>query len=806
MTTLDPNNPFSHLMAAGPAAAPAAPAMPSAPPPMPQVVIPAQIKPTETPEYKASIVRAETKARLDEQRDEKQKEREKTPEQKMLSNFKFGETLGTIRRAIEDVSSVSAGFGAYTQNVPYAPAQSLASDIQTIKANIGFDKLQEIRDASQTHGALGQVAVRELDDLQASIASLDPSLPPDRLKANLRKVEYHYANVQRIVGGGMPYSSMADYYKDLSKQKQAALSDVKTTDKAKIVTDDMKTIEDPARKGLNSKIRARIQAGQTAEEIVSYLDGVVPGLGQTLSTQVDAATKYRQEFPDTSMSKYPIDVERVKVPASATQQFLGKVAKSAVGGYLTGAASGLTAGTLAQMTENPELTNAALAGIAEESPISSFIGEATGAGLSMIPAVRLGRVAGLGARGAEAGASTLYGGIYGGATGEGDLPTDIALGAAGGLIGQFVGEKAAAAMGRIAAPQIDKAVSLLAEKKIPMTMGQMLGGIYKDFEDKLQSVPLTGFIISKGRSRGLDGAQRAVVNEALSPLGKSLPKDVEVGTSAMKYTQDAFDDAYDSVRSRMMVRRDRQLTNDLTALVDSATTGGELTSQQATQLRRVVKSRVFDRLRKNKGELDGALYKQTSSELKKLARENYGTPFGSRVNDVRAILDEAAGRVSPRDAVSQLAKIDEGYAKLVIIENAAKMRAGGAGVFSPTQLESAVQRGDFSARNRAFARGEAALQDMSGAMRKVLPSSINDSGTAPREAVVTGNVGALAKLASPVFAAGATEPGQAFTQWLLMTRPDLLRKFGLGLQSQKVRAAGRAAGTVYGAKTGRTSY
>lgn len=765
------------------------------------------VKPTETPEFRAAVAGAETFARERAQQAAKLPEPDKTPEQKRAIDFKFGETIGTIRQAIGGTNMLSAGLAEVTSGVPMTPALNLASDIQTIKANIGFDKLQQMRDLSPTGGALGQVAVQELDALQNSIASLDQKLSPDRLKSNLRKVEFHYANMQRILNGETPFETQLSYYKDINAQKQKQKEDIASgkTD-VEIATGDLKTIEDPARAGLNSKIRARIGAGQSAEEISAYLDRTIPGLGETLRSQLDAAVKYRRAFPDTPLSDYPIDVQRVKVPTSTSERVLGGLAKTPLGAYALTAGEALTAGGLSAMQDRPELARAAIRGVAEESPVPAFFGEMIGTGLTLTPAARGLRALGAGAKLANIGVATAYGGLYGGLTGESDTASNVAAGATGGLIGGVIGEKAAGAVSRVLSPQIDNAVRLLANKDVPLTLGQMLGGVAKDFEDKLQSVPLAGFAISQGRQRSLDGAQRAIVDEALAPIGKKLPKDVDVGVDAMKYLQTSFNDAYDEVRGRMSARFDRQLRDGLADVVTSAKAGGELTDAQAEQLNRIVQRQVISRFRKNEGQLDGELYKKTSSDIKRLARENYGTPLGFRLNDVRALLDESAARFSRPEDVVRLADIDAGYAKSVIIENAAKMRAGQAGTFSPSQLESAVQRGDLSARNKAFLRGEAQLQETAGAMRQVLPTTVGDSGTAGREAIVGGNVGLLSKIASPIFAAGATEPGQAVTRWLLLNRPDLARQLGVIAGSEPSRAAARAAGVVTGTGVLGTEY
>lgn len=75
---------------------------------------------------------------------------------------------------------------------PGTDSYTLRKNIETIKGNIGFDRLQQMRDMSPTGGALGQVAVQELNALQNVISNLDPNQSDDVLKSNLQKVKDHY--------------------------------------------------------------------------------------------------------------------------------------------------------------------------------------------------------------------------------------------------------------------------------------------------------------------------------------------------------------------------------------------------------------------------------------------------------------------------------------------------------------------------------------------------------------------------------------------------------------------------------------
>lgn len=124
--------------------------------------------------------------------------------------------LGSVKEARALVGHTTAGIGGLASVVPATTARDLQAKLTTIKANLGFDRLQEMRLASPTGGALGQVAVQELTALQATVASLDQYQSPGELKAALDKIEKHYNRWQETignakkVGGGGPGNSEQD--------------------------------------------------------------------------------------------------------------------------------------------------------------------------------------------------------------------------------------------------------------------------------------------------------------------------------------------------------------------------------------------------------------------------------------------------------------------------------------------------------------------------------------------------------------------------------------------------------------------
>lgn len=101
-----------------------------------------------------------------------------------------------ISRALGLVGAWTAGPGGVLAALPGTPARDLQATLETIKANLGFDELQTMRDNSPTGGALGQVAVQELEALRATLSSLDQAQSPEALRQSLERIRDIRANAQ----------------------------------------------------------------------------------------------------------------------------------------------------------------------------------------------------------------------------------------------------------------------------------------------------------------------------------------------------------------------------------------------------------------------------------------------------------------------------------------------------------------------------------------------------------------------------------------------------------------------------------
>lgn len=98
-----------------------------------------------------------------------------------------------FNEVFDNTSWKTTGFiGWALSKIPSTDAYDLAKDLDTIKANIGFDKLDQMRQSSPTGGALGQVSERENTLLQQVWGSVDQA-------QSREEFERAIANVQKQV-------------------------------------------------------------------------------------------------------------------------------------------------------------------------------------------------------------------------------------------------------------------------------------------------------------------------------------------------------------------------------------------------------------------------------------------------------------------------------------------------------------------------------------------------------------------------------------------------------------------------------
>lgn len=82
-----------------------------------------------------------------------------------------------------------------TQAIPGTDSRTISQNLDTVKALIGFDSLADMRAASPTGGALGQITERELGFLQSTQGSLDEFQETEQFVENLLSVMKSFENI-----------------------------------------------------------------------------------------------------------------------------------------------------------------------------------------------------------------------------------------------------------------------------------------------------------------------------------------------------------------------------------------------------------------------------------------------------------------------------------------------------------------------------------------------------------------------------------------------------------------------------------
>jgi hypothetical protein len=139
-----------------------------------------------------------------------------------------------IDRALALAGPFTTGPGAALKEFPIIggslPAGQMESLLSTVEANVGFDKLQAMREASPTGGALGSVTERELAFLQSVFGSLRQDTSEANVRYNLTRLKKHMqgreARLRAAIQADFPsLQETAQFRSGANQQVQALTAD-----------------------------------------------------------------------------------------------------------------------------------------------------------------------------------------------------------------------------------------------------------------------------------------------------------------------------------------------------------------------------------------------------------------------------------------------------------------------------------------------------------------------------------------------------------------------------------------------------
>lgn len=123
---------------------------------------------------------------------ERQKLAQQKAAQSIISPYtteKAERAFGFIEAIRPDVNNFTVGLGSLTSGIPGTPAADFRAKVSALESAISFGELQEMRDASKTGGALGNVAIKELELLGNSLGALSTSQSPGQFSNSLNTIE-----------------------------------------------------------------------------------------------------------------------------------------------------------------------------------------------------------------------------------------------------------------------------------------------------------------------------------------------------------------------------------------------------------------------------------------------------------------------------------------------------------------------------------------------------------------------------------------------------------------------------------------
>lgn len=507
---------------------------------------------------------------------------------------------------------------------------------------------------------------------------------------------------------------------------------------------------------------------------------------------------------------YPISREfhTYDVPLEGFSRTMAEVSSSAPGALAINSANAVTGGWLDDGVamangDDPAITNEAMAALRAENPGSSLAGDVMG---QAIAAYGLGRFIPGGnavnplARGAIAN-DVAYGAIRGaGDAAPGDAFSGAVTGAITNAAGGIGGRRLGNALASGARGVQDESVRYLADRGVPLTLGQMagrtgrVGQFAQGMENRLSGFPIVGDMVAARQLDAMDGFNRAAFDQALAPIGANTGG--QIGADGVAAGQGAIRNAYDDALRGVSVNADPQFVTDMAAI---RARGAQLPLDHGQNYSYIADNQVGSLFGPG-GELSGENFQAAMGLLRRERGAVGGVPLGQAYRDALTDTEGGISDLVERQApgvTDQLWRANSAFRNNSIIGDAVMAARGSASplgssaeVFTPAQLGNADVSNTmrFGGRNAARA-GNTPFYDLRRHGSVVLPNRVPDSGTAGRQ--LAGSLALPAATAAAgagtAYATGAdpstgaavgagvaglyTRRGQALMRQIMLNRP-----------------------------------
>lgn len=428
--------------------------------------------------------------KIDEENRKKAEEASAKAEAESAKGTAITELVSTIKAAREAKQLsrdgwFATGFGASTaRDWGGTSAADVKGKLDTIGGNVAFDRLQRMRDASKTGGALGSVSEKELDLLRGTIASLDQTQSDAQFQSSMDRIIQVYGDTlkklspeqARELGIGERDRDPAAAF--LNGEGSAPVGpgglpiaagarDRGTADSSGVVASSRGGFTQvPGLAGIDQAVIDMVGQGASAQDVVRFLDTayrqtepehggslrVDPSLASWVGDLVEEhranpnkpVRSLRPGWELLSGYETPSQEQSFLDTLSSPGDWLGLAADTNAGNLAMNAANAATAGLPAYLAGDKG--SAVMSAARLERPKTTLAGDVGGSIAGLVGANRLlGSVGQLGSRAANLGGGIITDTAYGATRGGLENGTEGALlGAIGGLGGNAAGRYALA--------------------------------------------------------------------------------------------------------------------------------------------------------------------------------------------------------------------------------------------------------------------------------------------------------------------------------------------------------------------------
>ena len=311
----------------------------------------------------------------------------------------------------------------------------------------------------------------------------------------------------------------------------------------------------------------------------------------------------------------------------------------------------------------------------------------------------------------------------------------------GGVLGGVFGKLAQAGL----KPNVSPELKMLQDMGMTrFTPGQLLSDVplvgqgLQRAEQAATSLPLTGSMIRKGLQTTNEDFNRAMAQKVLDPIGVQIGKDVPAGRSLVDFLEETIGTGYDKVASKIDFKnvidpKTKKSTYDhmmerFTDIARDKTIGQQRiifdefdkTFLQAFQRKKHLNGNEFREIEKSLG-----------NKAKAYMRDPVLQDVGFALRDIQEAMRNELAYQNP-SVGKELRSLHDAFKRYLRVERAASYIGAQEGVYSPSQMQSAVKA---VGGQRPFATGRAMFQPETQAALKVMGPTMPDSGTAGRQQV-----------------------------------------------------------------------